>query len=97
MHRSKMRSLIDYLVGSGEQRRSYSYAERLGSFEIDDEFELDWLLYRQFSWIRSLQDFVHVTGGTMIQIWIAGAICDQPTGFNELLRHINCGYSILCG
>ena len=46
MHRSKQRLLVDQLVGAAKQRQWNGEAERPGSFEIDDQFKLGWLLDR---------------------------------------------------
>ena len=33
-------ALLDHLIGGGQERFRYGEAERLGGFEIDDEFKL---------------------------------------------------------
>jgi hypothetical protein len=48
-------SLFDHLVGAGEHNRGDIKAERLGSFEIDQELEFRRLLYREFAgWSPSI-------------------------------------------
>ena len=49
MHRKKMYrvSLLDHLVGAGEQRRRNVDAKRLRGLEIDHQLELGRLLDRQ--------------------------------------------------
>jgi hypothetical protein len=42
----KSRTLLDQLVGTGEQYRRYGKAKRLGGFEIDDQLDLGRLLYQ---------------------------------------------------
>jgi hypothetical protein len=44
--------LLYRLGGGGLQRQWYSEAERLGSPEIDDQFEFGWLFYGQISRFR---------------------------------------------
>ena len=39
--------LLDHLIGSGQQRFRDGEAERLGGFQIDGQFDLRGLLYRQ--------------------------------------------------
>ena len=45
--------LLDHLVGTGEQRRRHIQSERLGGFQIYDEFELgrlnDWQVRRSLA------------------------------------------------
>jgi len=41
---------LDHLVCSGQQRFRDDEAERLGSLEVDDEFELAYLHDRQIGW-----------------------------------------------
>ena len=48
--------LFDDLVGAGEDRWRDSEAERLDSFEIDDQFEFVRLLHRDVGWLGSLEN-----------------------------------------
>ena len=53
VHRSR---LLDHLIGSGQQCLRDGEAERVGSGEIDDEFELSWLYHRKVGGFLALED-----------------------------------------
>ncbi len=48
-------------VRSRQHVRRNRQADLLGCFKIDDELELGWLFYRQFSGLGAFQDFVRQT------------------------------------
>src|SRR6516164_4685739 len=52
--------LLDHLVGTSEQRRRYSEAERFRSFEVNHQINLDRLLNRKSAWFCATQYFVDV-------------------------------------
>src|SRR5215813_11754342 len=54
--------LFDDLVRSQQERRRDGEAEGLGGLQVDDESKLGWLLYRQISGLRALENLVHVNG-----------------------------------
>src|SRR5947209_5330548 len=47
---------LDHLVGKSEQRRRHFEAERLGGFQVNDEFELHRLLHRQIGGLLALEN-----------------------------------------
>ena len=59
---------FDHLVGAGEQRGGTVEAERLGSLEVDDQFELGRLLHRQVGGLRALEDAVDVDGSLTARV-----------------------------
>ena len=53
---SGLYSLFDQLGGKPAQRQWYGQAKRLGSFDIEHEFELGGLLHRQVYGFGTLED-----------------------------------------
>src|SRR5262244_657557 len=56
-------SLLDHLIGSGEERRRDCEPEGFGGLEVDDELEYGRLLDGEICRFRALQDLVHVASG----------------------------------
>src|SRR5262249_30713970 len=54
---------LDHLVGAGEQALRHLEAERLGCLEIDNQFVVGGILYRQLGRLRALEDAIDVQGG----------------------------------
>ena len=63
--------LFDHLVGAGDDRRGNFETERLGRFEVYDQFELGRLLHGQVSRFLALQDAVDVSRGAVY--WSIGS------------------------
>ena len=54
----KLTPLVNHLIRSAQQRVRNRQAEGLRRLEVDDQFELRWLLDRQIGWLGALQDLV---------------------------------------
>src|SRR5262249_50414057 len=50
---------LDRRVGAGEERGRYLEAERFCSLEVDDEFELRRLFYREIGRVGAFQNLIH--------------------------------------
>src|SRR5262249_47448424 len=59
---------LDHLVGAGKHARRNVEAERLGCLQVNDEFVLGRRLYRQVSWLLTLEDAIDVAGGA--PVWV---------------------------
>jgi hypothetical protein len=59
-HMRKQLASFDHLVGAGEDRGRYGEVERLGGFQIDEEFELGRQLRRQVGRHRPFEDSIGV-------------------------------------
>src|SRR6476660_4386347 len=59
MHRSKIASLLDHLVGADQQRCGKLNTERPGALEVDVELKFDGLLDRQVRRRGALQYLVY--------------------------------------
>src|SRR5882724_6450751 len=60
--------LLDDLIRPLQHRLRDRQAEGLGRPVVDHQLERCWLLDRKVTWLRALQDLVHVSGGTPPQI-----------------------------
>jgi hypothetical protein len=76
-NRSKADNLFDHLVGAGEQHRRNLKAERLGSFEVDYQFELGRLQDGQISGLLPLQNAAHIDASLAITFGSARSVADQ--------------------
>jgi hypothetical protein len=82
---------VDQLVGTGKQGRRDLEAERLGCFEIDDQFELRGLLDRKVGWLGTLEDSLSIGSSPTIQISVIRAI---RKSMRRLLPQVGRGRSL---
>src|SRR5262249_43809964 len=73
-----------------EQRRRDFEAERLGSLEVDGQFELRRLLYRKIGRLCPIDHLENKRGRTPSQIRNTRSIRDKPTISDRLPRFIHC-------
>ena len=78
----------DHLIGTQEGRRWDRQPECFGRLEIDDQFEHGRLLYRQIARFCTLEDLVHIPGGSAEQDRAVGPIGHQPAFFGVFARPV---------
>ena len=59
IHRNKLTSSFDHLIGSQQRRSCDIEAERLGGLEVEHKIELGRLLDRDVGGLGAFEDFVH--------------------------------------
>src|SRR6266576_1026111 len=74
-----MPRLFDHLVGCGEQFVWDGDSERLGGLEVDHQLEFGGFLNWQLSWVRTLENTIHVTGSLLPEVEIIDSIGEQTT------------------
>src|SRR5437660_5854727 len=75
--------LFNYPIRSSQHVRWNRQTDLLGRFQINDEFKLRRLLYRQVCGLRAFQDFVDISGGAAVQVGNAHAVKHEATSVRE--------------
>src|SRR5262245_55173891 len=88
-------SLLDHLVGAREQRCRNIEAERFGSPDVDNQFELDRLLDGKVTCFCTLEDLIDHACSAAIEIGIAHAITEEAIRLDVLTRSAKRGYPLL--
>src|SRR5258706_9819001 len=65
--------------------------------EVDDEFKLRRLLYRQVGRFRSFENFVYVVGGLSIEVIVVHAVGHETALIDKLLRKVNSRQAVFDG
>src|SRR5436190_9103060 len=73
-------SSFDHFVGAYQERFGNREADRLGGFEIDDQFKSCRSHHRQVSGLLALEDAPDIDAGLPIGIEIASAVAHQHAG-----------------
>src|SRR5208337_4955830 len=76
--------LFDHLVGAAEQRQREGEPERLGSFEVDDQFDLRDLLNRQIDRFIALENTAGQDPNLPRCVMNVGSVAHQPTSRSKL-------------
>jgi hypothetical protein len=88
---------LDHLVGNSEHAGGNCEAERLGSFEVEDEFEFGGLLDWQLPGLLTFQNPPGIAAPLTIRFDFSGAVAHQTTGGGEVSPIVNRGYCVACG
>ena len=88
----QLASSFDHLVGPNEQCRRDVKTERLGSLEVDDEFELGGELNWQMGDGGAFEYFVYICCGAMKAIPKINSIANEPKWTGSRGRGIGTGY-----
>src|SRR5262245_34174349 len=91
------RSLLNNLVGNGEQAPRNDEAERLGGPDIDEELEFCGLDDRDIGGLGALEDAASVDPSLTIGFRNAGAVAHQPTARHELTPLVDRRKRVPCG
>ena len=67
----------DHLVRSQQEARRHHKPKLFGGSEVDGGLKLRRLLYRQFRWVRSVEDASYVRGRTVVLTAKVGAIAHK--------------------
>ena len=84
MHRSKLQSLFDHLVGAAEQRRRHGEAEHPGGLGVDDQLELGRLHHWQVGWLSALKNAAGIDADLTIRLRNIGIVAHQSADFGDL-------------
>src|SRR5438309_6314353 len=77
---------FDHLVSAYHEGQRHVDAERLGGFEVDDQFKPAGLLDGELGRLGALQDLVHIHRAAPKQVIDVRAICDETTDLDKLQR-----------
>src|SRR5215471_8556284 len=88
---------LDHLVGAHKQSGWHSKAERLGSLEIDEQFDFRRLLHRQIGRLLALENPAGIDTGLAVHIGNAASITQQPTSGGELTPLVDRGQGVADG
>ena len=70
--------LFDHLVGEQLQRVGHFEAEQSRCLRVDDELEFGRLQYRQFGWLRALEDLTGIDADLTIIVQNIGPVAISP-------------------
>src|SRR5262245_60603482 len=89
--------LFDHLVSPCEHLRWNRQSNLFRGLQVNDEFKLRRLLYRQISRFGAFQDLVHVNSSAPMEVNDVCPIGHEATGFHKLLLEVNSRQAIFAG
>src|SRR6516164_6731733 len=89
MHCNKKGVLFDHLVGTGKQHWRHFEAERLSSFQIDDQFETRWLLHWQIRRIVTAENAAGINADLAIYVRNADTVAYQAACRSKFAKMVD--------
>src|SRR5215813_208288 len=96
LHAGLFRRILDHLIRSCQHIGRNRQTDLLCCFQIDDEFELRWLLHGKIGWVRAFKYLVYVDGGPVPQVEKVHSVKHQTTGVHELAHRVDRWQPVLC-
>jgi len=85
-----IQTLLDHLIGTGEERLGHVEAERFGGLQVDDKLVLCWLLHRKVRWFFTPKDAIGIDRGAAALISAVGSVADQTTVGDKQAVAVHC-------
>src|SRR5215468_4155752 len=87
-------ALFDHLVRARLHRRRHANAERLGGFEIDDQFKLGRLQDWQFGRIFTLENPARINARQAVAVQKVRSVAHQTAGYGKVSKLVNRGHGM---
>src|SRR5438093_10356001 len=80
---------LEHLVGAAEYRNGHADIERLGSLEVDVQFDFGCLLNRQLGWLVTFQNPTNIDSDEAMSLRNARSVTHQASGSSELAQLVD--------
>src|SRR5262249_14342976 len=88
--------LLNHFIRPSQHIRRDREVDLLGSFQIDHQFKLGWLLHRQISGLGTLKNLVNILSGAAGQIGRVDSVPHESSRFHNSSTHPHRREPVLC-